>query len=241
MNHPAECIPDYFPDIHTHHVSPNPCSVFSVRVNSQLPENPESFFPENNIPLFSVALHPWDTDEPNAQEYFQQSLLWMQHPQCVAIGECGLDALTGNISRQKEFLKEYLQLALNLKMPLILHVVKAWPDFFRILHTFPERPHCVVHGFRGNAALAHELLENGVDLSFGKHFLHDSRLQQIFQALPENRFFLETDEAPATLLPELFSLAAQLRSVSLPVYHANALRQFRDLFGRNGNGRVVLQ
>lgn len=241
MNHPPGFIPDHFPDIHTHYLSSNPCSVFSVRMNSQLPENPESFFPTTNIPLFSVALHPWDTDDSDARKHYQKSLLWMQHPQCVAIGECGLDALTGNTKIQKEFLKEYMQVALNFNLPVILHVVKAWPVLFQILNSLPERPRCVVHGFRGNATLAQELLGNGVDLSFGKHLLQNSRLQQIFSNLPENRFFLETDEAPESILHNLFSLAAALRGMPLPVYHANALRQFRDFFGRNGKGHVVFQ
>ena len=60
--------------------------------------------------MYSVGLHPWQTDTPLlARQLLDRLPAWLAHPQVVAVGECGLDALRGaDLKVQTEYLTEQL-------------------------------------------------------------------------------------------------------------------------------------
>jgi TatD DNase family protein len=232
------------PDIHTHTQSENLAALYSIRIEEDSPTTPEEYFFPNPIPNYSVGLHPWDAHLPWAQKAFELSTQYALHPRCLAIGECGLDTLKGDLSTQIIYLEKSFELAISLQIPIILHIVKAWPEFYRVRSKFSQPPICIIHGFRGNESLAKQLISQGILLSFGNNLVHDLRLQQIFKDIPDGYWFLETDATNPMILAELYQLAEILRNSEftpekLPTDHANSIRQFREFFRRNGNREII--
>ena len=112
------------------------------------------------------------------------------HPQIVALGECGLDALRGApLDVQERLLMQQLEWAEEHALPVTLHIVKAFDRLLHISKAFRHTSTWTVHGFRGKPALAEQLLNAGLDLSFGT-----KRNEQSFALTPPSRRHEETDE-----------------------------------------------
>ena len=176
-------------DFHTHNLN---APAGQAVVNLPLPwtERPELFVPREGV-LYSAGLHPWWTADANATERIMAALpRLLVHPQVVALGECGLDALRGaSLSRQEELFLKQLELAENFSLPVTLHIVKAYDRLLHVCKTFPHTVKWTVHGFRGKPALARQLLDAGLDLSFGTR-----RNEEAFLLTPPSRRHEESDE-----------------------------------------------
>lgn len=110
-------------------------------------------------------------------------------PRVLAIGETGLDPNSrATIERQLEVLRLQAALSEENGKPLILHVVRRWDEIIaerRRLH--PLQP-WIVHGFRGGAVLAKQLVDKGFYLSLGERFNHEVPL-----SIPHGHLLVETD------------------------------------------------
>ncbi|MBQ8673882.1 MAG: TatD family hydrolase [Bacteroides sp.] len=183
---------------------------------------PEEFFPQAGG-YYSVGLHPWFlpdvSDDASAGEpqTFPEHILREQlervarcaaHPQVLAIGEAGLDKLArAPFSLQLELFRRQALLAETLQKPLIIHLVRATAELLHLRRLLAPAMPWIVHGFRGKATLARELLHHGLFLSFGEKYQETA-----LQATPADRLFLETDESPCSV-EALYSHAAQVRGI----------------------------
>src|SRR5690606_37712786 len=70
-------------NIHTHQFSNNPEIVELV---NQYPNEVNS-----DLPSFTVGIHPWYLNEEQLDEELQLIEKYIEHPNCKAVGECGLD------------------------------------------------------------------------------------------------------------------------------------------------------
>ena len=113
----------------------------------------------------SVGIHPWyiyDVEE-QLTDLKRQAML----PGVVAIGETGLDKLVeASLECQQEIFKVSAAFAENLGIFLIIHCVKAWDELIALKKELKPRMPWVIHGFRGNAVLARQLIRQGFYLSF---------------------------------------------------------------------------
>ncbi|WP_300674999.1 TatD family hydrolase [Soonwooa sp.] len=189
---------DFF-DFHHHHLGH--LGIYNLDLFSV--DNPE---------FFSVGLHPKDIDAD-----FERDLDWVksraQESNCLAIGECGLDALVeAEASMQEEIFTQQILLANSLQKPVIIHCVRRHSDLlkFKKIAKVPM----IVHGFNKKESLALSLLNAGFFLSFGKSLLENLSLQSVFRECPNNRFFLETD-ASDIRISEIYEKASILKSMSL--------------------------
>ena len=189
-----------FFDFH-HHKSNNSYGIY----NLDLGEN----FSEGN---FSVGIHPKDIDG-NWQENLEKVKEISQQQNCVAIGECGLDALI-NIDEnlQKKIFEAQILWANEINKPMIIHCVKRFQELipFQKLAKVP----LIIHGFNKKKAIADEMLKHGFYLSFGKSVLHSVSLQAIVKDFPLEKMFLETDDADFDIA-ELYQKVAELKEISL--------------------------
>ncbi|MCH2109672.1 MAG: TatD family hydrolase [Polyangiaceae bacterium] len=125
----------------------------------------------------------------------------LEKPGVVAIGECGFDALClkeASFRYQEEVFLYHLELALERELPIILHIVRLYPEFFRsVSSSLPLRG--VVHGFTGDRHLAEKCLELGLHLGIGPQVLRKNaeKFRSMVTALPLERLLLETD-APSS-------------------------------------------
>ena len=137
----------------------------------------------------SVGIHPWHTIEVDSTTIEKLNIL-ATHPQVIAIGEAGLDALKGApIDKQIEIFRHHVTLSEKYKKPLIIHCVKAFNEIISLKKQLRPTMPWIIHGFRGKPQLAQQLLDNGFYISLGKHFNPASAA-----IIPPDRLFYESDE-----------------------------------------------
>lgn len=126
--------------IHTHHppTSPDEKAIISIDIRNLHLLEP-SFY-------YSAGIHPWYASE----DLFNTLQTIAIQSNIVAIGEAGLDKLTHTPwELQKKLFLDQIDLAENLKKPLIIHCVKAWPELIAIHKTSRPSVPWIIHGFRG--------------------------------------------------------------------------------------------
>ena len=174
-------------DFHTHNLNAEPGTAI---VN--LPEVALLYPDEFELVeggLYSAGVHPWWTSG-DLHRLWSGLEYWANHPQVVAVGECGLDKLKGAaLDLQKEIFKRQLLLAEHLSKPVTIHCVKAFGQLLSIRKTMQLSVLWTVHGFRGKPELAKQLLAAGFNLSFGTRYNAES-----YALTPADRRYRETDE-----------------------------------------------
>lgn len=179
-------------DFHTHDLS-SPAGTALVNLPRECLLRPAAFRPAPGG-LYSAGVHPWWTDADPAPLLAGLAEL-LPHPQVTAVGECGLDRLRGgSLSRQLEAFERQAALAERFSLPVVVHCVRAFDVLLRCVRTFRPTTRWTVHGFRGCPALAWQLLEAGLDLSFGPRFNPES-----LSLVPESRRHAETDDSGVPL------------------------------------------
>ena len=175
---------------------------------------------------FSVGIHPKDIDE-NWEENFEKIKEISLLPNCVAIGECGLDGLIPvNENLQKEVFEKHILWANQINKPVIIHCVKRFSEIIPF-QKIAEIP-LVIHGFNKKKTIADEMLRHGFYLSFGKSVLHSLSLQSILKEFPLEKIFLETDDANFNI-EELYQKTAEIKGISIENLHNKILKNLESL------------
>lgn len=122
----------------------------------------------------------------------------MTHEKCVALGEIGLDYHYDFSPRdaQKRCFREQLELALALKVPVILHIREAFGDCMEILRSVRGRGlYGVMHCYSGSYEVARECMDMGLHIAFGGSLTFSGAhgLREVAAKLPLERVLLETD------------------------------------------------
>jgi TatD DNase family protein len=209
-----------FINIHTHHT---PSSGEWATQNRYA--NFESI---SEAGYYSIGLHPWYIDT-NWPAQFKLLTTCSLQKNVIAIGEAGLDKIckTDWALQQTVFIKQ-LQLANELKKPIIIHCVKAWDEVLHTLKNENITVPVIFHGFNKNESLAKRITDAGYYLSFGKA-LQKNTMQQVLATMPLSQLFLETDDAnisialvykyaAAALSIEMNLLSLQLQKNSVTVF-----------------------
>ncbi|WP_104749312.1 TatD family hydrolase [Helicobacter cynogastricus] len=143
---------------------------------------------------FAVGVHPLDCQHFDLAELKR----YVQHPQCVGVGECGLDYHRLDSSDehtktyQKEIFKAQIELALEYQKPLIVHIREASQDAYDIIKAYP-RLRGVLHCFNGDAILLN-LSENFYyGIGGVATFKNAKHLQSVLPQIPMDRLLVETD------------------------------------------------
>ena len=91
---------------------------------------------------FAAGVHPYEI------EGYDEAVLrqFAKDPKCIAIGECGLDYfrlpdddIDGYKAKQKDTFISQINLAIELKLPLIVHIRDANEDSLKILKEYEDR------------------------------------------------------------------------------------------------------
>lgn len=169
-------------DVHTHDAASHG-SIINLDAASPLIEDGK---------WYSVGVHPWDTVDTNrCMQLFDAVKELAVHPQVLAIGETGLDRLEGSdLGTQKKILKLHVELAERVGKPLILHIVKAFPEIIALKKLYGGSVDWIVHGFRGKPEQAHELIKHGFYISLGEKYNEAAA-----EIIPSSRLLVETDIA----------------------------------------------
>ena len=183
--------------------------------------------------FFTVGVHPHDTQTVSA-DYLDVLKTHAQHPKCRGIGEIGLDYYYEHSNReaQKLRLKEQLDLANQMGLPVVIHSRDGEDDLLAALTLFVQnrksgRPPGVIHCFSGSADFAKKCLDLGFYISFSGilTFKKSQDLRQIAQSVPLDRALVETD-APF-LAPE--PMRGRKCEPAMVVHTARKLAQIHGL------------
>jgi TatD DNase family protein len=200
-------------NIHTH----NPSQDTDILEIQNLFHSQISLSEKNPKHLYSIGIHPWHTNEIILEREIPTLKKYAQLGNIIAIGECGVDKLKGSeVSKQIEIFKAQALLAEELQKPLIVHCVKAYHELLSIHQKIKPSMPWIIHDFNKNGQLANQLIKSGFILSFGKS-LNDSKLyiSKIFSDLPNESYFLETDEESGNKLKLLYEYSAKIKNISL--------------------------
>ncbi len=121
-----------------------------------------------------------------------------ESPKVVGIGECGLDKYRSEEwekeggMRQIEALKKQIELSLEVKKPLMLHVREAYKEALDILRTYPG-VRGNVHFFAGTLEEAKEFLDLGFTLSFTGVITFAKEYEELVRFVPLEMMLSETD------------------------------------------------
>jgi len=122
-----------------------------------------------------------------------------KNPKVVAIGEIGLD-FHYNFSPQDTQIyrfKQMLKLAIDLKMPTVIHSRDAEEETFKILKESKagEKIGGILHCYSYDASRAKQYIELGWHISVGGvvTYKKTEQLQQVVATIPKDRLVLETD------------------------------------------------
>lgn len=149
---------------------------------------------DEKVKHFSIGIHPWYIDLDNLESHLLIIEDKLQRENCLALGECGLDKrIETPLEIQTEVFEKQLHLAVKYQKPVILHCVSAYQEVIEIKKRLKIEVPMVIHGFSKNWQVAKSLLDNGFYLSFGKYLLRNPELSSVFEQVPNDRFFLETD------------------------------------------------
>ena len=115
----------------------------------------------------------------------------------VAVGEIGLDALTGrnNLDQQISLFEAQLKLAQQMKLPVIVHARKTHDLIAKSVRKLRFQQGGIVHAFSGSLQQAQVLVSLGFKLGFGGAATYERahKLRSIFRALGDEDIVLETD------------------------------------------------
>lgn len=114
----------------------------------------------------------------------------------IAIGEAGLDYRKGSPERslQIRILEEQVALAESMKLPVILHCVRASGDILRIIKTHPHVRY-IWHGFYEGPEVIKKLMDRDVFFGIGGSitFAERRKLRRSLSMISLDRILLETD------------------------------------------------
>jgi TatD DNase family protein len=196
-----------FFNLHTHQFS-NQLDVVEL-VN----QYPQEF--DDSIPLYSIGIHPLYIDENRLESDFQILEQKLELPECLALGECGLDKRAEtSFEIQQSVFERQLALAENYQKPVVIHCVAAFQELIEIKKRLKIKVPMIVHGFSKKIELAKQLIDNGFYVSFGKNLLRNPELESVFKSIPNDRFFLETDTMEEGI-QDVYALAAKYKELEL--------------------------
>ena len=166
----------------------------------------------------------------------------------VAIGEIGLDYYYKHSPPevQQQIFREQIQLAKQVKLPIVIHCRDAFDDCFRILdETDGWKTGGVFHCYTGDLETARRVVRKGWYVSFSGivSFKKAEELQDVARNIPRDRFLIETDSPYLAPVPKrgkrnepafvrhVAEKVAELKGVNVEDIERISARNAKELFG----------
>ena len=144
----------------------------------------------------AVGSHPDVADEVNEAVIDEYRMLCKQNPKVKAIGEIGLDYHYEDIPRdiQMRAFRMQMELARELKLPVIVHERDAHEDGMAVVRDYPDVTG-VFHCYSGSAEMARQLVDKGWYIGFTGvlTFKNARKAVEVAASIPLDRIVLETD------------------------------------------------
>lgn len=144
-----------------------------------------------------IGWHPVDAID-FTDEYYEWIKELSKHPKIVAIGEMGLDYHWDKSPKdiQKEVFKRQIQLAKEVKLPIVIHNREATHDVIEILKSEnAQEVGGVMHSFSGSKETCDEILKLNFVISLGGPvtFKNAKQPKEVAKHVPLDKLLVETD------------------------------------------------
>lgn len=195
---------------------------------------------------YCLGIHPWYVHEHGQPDLdaLEQALA-ARSSGCVGVGECGLDALHGELAIQEPWFRAQLDIAARHGQPLVIHSVKTHDRLHGILRETHWQGRALVHGFSGSYQQARKLVDLGCYIGVGGVITHARarKTRDAVARLPIDALVLETDApdmAPAGVargqnspvyLPDIFHALVELTGHDREALAGRLLDNARGLWG----------
>lgn len=145
----------------------------------------------------AVGIHPEETKNID-EENFKWLKEKAKHEKVVAIGEIGLDYYWDTTDRdtQKKWFSRQMEMAKELKLPLVIHSRDAANDTFNLMkEAKAEEAGAIIHCFGYGVEQARQYLNLGYYLGIGGvvTFTNGRKLKEVVEYAPLEQLVLETD------------------------------------------------
>ncbi|MEL1253676.1 TatD family hydrolase [Flavobacterium sp. DGU38] len=212
-----------FFNLHTHKFTNNPDILELVN------QYPMEF--DESIPFYSIGIHPWHIKESQIDSELQIIEEKLSTLNCLAVGECGLDKrIETPLEQQSAVFEKQLFLAEKYQKPVVIHCVAAYQEVIAIKKKLKISVPMIIHGFSKNSQVADQLIKEGFYLSFGKYLLQNPDLKTVFQQIPDNHFFLETDTIEENI-QQIYNLASDYKGLKIKELQSVISGNYKDVFG----------
>ena len=195
----------------------------------------------------AVGLHPENIEDGWTQTLDEIRTLAQSEPRVRAIGEIGLDYYWDNEPhevQQKWFIRQ-LELAGEVKKPVIIHSREAAADTMYIMKNYAQGLGGVIHCYSYSREMAEEYVKMGFYIGIGGvvTFKNAKKLKDVAAAIPIEKIVLETDcpyMAPepyrgkrnqSSYIRYVAEKIAELKEMSQEEVIAVTEKNARDLYG----------
>lgn len=141
----------------------------------------------------TVGIHPADVNEGLDMALLRQQL---KQPKVVAIGEIGLDLywVKDNLPLQIEIFKKQLDLAIELNLPVVIHMRDSAQEIYDVVKQYPGLQG-VMHCFSADLDWAMKFIDLGLYIGIGGPvtFKNNVIAKAVAQHIPLERLLVETD------------------------------------------------
>lgn len=172
----------------------------------------------------SLGFHPHYVKKYKEKEVIEYvDFIKKNKEKIVAVGEIGLDYFQLSKDKQKnlqkEILKKFLDLAKELKLPVVIHCREAFDDLLLILKE-KEVKKVVLHCFSGSEGNLKEALRRGYFISFATNVCYTKKHPRLASIVPLEKMLLETDspwldpDSPKTLTNRPWKVDKSVKVIS---------------------------
>lgn len=151
-------------------------------------------YPSHCYPM--LGLHPSDVKE-NYQEELDTILQQFDKHTFIAIGEVGMDLYWDRtfIREQENVLRQQIDFALRIDLPLVIHSRKSFAEILAIFNEYSNHSlKGVFHCFSGDINQAKKVIKKGFYLGIGGTITYkNSGIQHVVKEIPLKHLLLETD------------------------------------------------
>ena len=138
--------------------------------------------------LYSAGIHPnfehCDLEYADIHNLCEQKRIW-------AIGEIGLDRGNPEFALMRDTFVKQLDLAMDYRLPVVLHIVGYQQEAFEILREYPLK--YLIHGYAGSTQAFRQFLRLNSYFTISERILSEDKRELLKEMLKSRRFLFETD------------------------------------------------
>jgi TatD DNase family protein len=125
-------------------------------------------------------------------------------------------------------------MAEQLKLPVIIHCVKAWNELRHIKRRLNPKQSWIFHGF-SKTTILEDVLSEGLFVSFGEAILRNPKLMEASTNVPLENLFFETDDSNVSI-ETIYLEFTKMKQITLQQLKELQYNNFKSVFKKWKSG-----